>query len=127
MRSFAILITICAATVGTASGKNVMLLAHVQHMCDANGWRPDPTPNRTVNIVLTSTAKTGLNCTYLLVAEGLSDCLCNESHRREQDHRALVWIFCSIAKQRYLSLKASARDSGAFDGELGPESECGHN
>ena len=127
MRSFAILATICAATVGTPSGKNTMSLAEVQHMCHANGWRPNPTPNRTVNVVLTSIAKPGLNCTYLLAAGGLSNCLCNASHSRQQDCNALVLLFLSIAKQRYLSFKASARDCGVFDGELGPESECGHN
>ena len=35
MRSIAILATICAATVGTASGKDTVQLVHVQHMCDA--------------------------------------------------------------------------------------------
>ena len=33
MRSFAILATVCAATVGTASGKNTVWLAPVQNVC----------------------------------------------------------------------------------------------
>ena len=60
MRSFAILATIFAATVGTASGKNTVLLVHIQHVCNAKGLSPIPGPNTLSQVKLISIAMPGL-------------------------------------------------------------------
>ena len=70
MRSFAILATFCAATVGTASGKNTVALVHVQDVCNAKGLNPTPGPTTLPAVVLFSIAKPRLTVTYLPVSVG---------------------------------------------------------
>ena len=89
MRSFAILATIYAATVGTASGENTVMLVGVQHVCNAKGLSPIPGLNSLTEDLFTSIAKPGLTSTYTRDALDYSGCLCHASHSRQQGREAL--------------------------------------
>ena len=99
MRSFAILATICAATVGTASGKNTVILVRVQHVCNAKGLSPTPGLNALTEDSVTSIAKPGLTSTYLRDTLGHSSCLCNASHSRQQRREALGKIWSQFPRR----------------------------
>ena len=89
MRSFAILATICAATVGTASGKNTVILVRVQHVCNAKGLNPIPGLNTLTEDLIAPIAKPGLTSTNMRDTLGYSDCPYNTSHSCHQGRGAL--------------------------------------
>ena len=99
MRSFAILATICAATVGTASGKNTVILVRVQHVCNAKGLSPIPGLNTLTEDLIAPIAKPGLTSTNMRDTLGYSDCSCNTSHCCHQGREALGQISSQFPKR----------------------------